>query len=410
MRLFHLALVAVLLTVFAGLTRADEPKEDKKVTEEEIKQLIEQLGSDVFSKRKEAKNRLADIGEPAIPLLRKVLETTEDAEVRTTAAALVEAFDKTHTGQIRAFPGHGNRINGVAISRDGKRAVSACWDGVLRCWNVESGELIREMGRGPSYLNSCAITPEGKRALAGCADRNMYLWNLETGNLVRTFSGHAQGVWDVVFAPDGKRALSGCGDGITRLWNLESGDEIRKLETAPGGRAWTAAFTPDGKHAITGGGSFFEKGGESKAPLYLWDLGNGKQIRQFKGHTSDVRTVAVSPNGKQLLSGSFDGTMRLWDIETGKEIRKFEVLATFVEAVRFTGDGKRAASSFCQKREGATFIEECRIRLWDLETGKEIKQFRGHDGHTISLAVAEAADYMISGSDDSAMRLWQLPK
>jgi WD40 repeat protein len=57
--------------------------------------------------------------------------------------------------------------------------------------------------------------------------------------------------------------------------------------------------------------------------LYLWDKDNGKQVRQFKGHTSDVRTAAVSPNGKQLLSGSFDGTMRLWDMETGKELRKF---------------------------------------------------------------------------------------
>jgi WD40 repeat protein len=409
MRFVHVALVAVLLTGYAGLTRADEPKEKKKVTEEEIKQLIEQLGSEVFSKRKEAKNRLADIGELAIPLLRKVLETTEDAEVRNSAAALVEAFEKAHSGQIRTFPGHGNRINGVAISRDGKRAVSACWDGVLRYWNVESGELLREMGKGSSNLNSCAITPGGEQALTGCDDRNMYLWNLETGKLVRTF-GHDKGVWDVVFTPDGKKALSGCGDGLTRLWSLESGEVIRKLQTVPGGRAWTAAFTPDGKHAITGGGSFFEKGGESESPLILWDLGNGKQVRHFKGHTSDVRTVAVSPNGKLLLSGSFDGTMRLWDIETGKEIRKFEGRGTFVEAVRFTSDGKRAAASYCPKRGEAIYNEGCRIRLWDLKTGKEIKQFRGHDGHIVSLAVAEAADYMISGSDDSAMRLWQLPK
>src|SRR5262249_12682794 len=111
MRFFQLALTVAMMTGLAVQTRADEPKEGKKVSEQEIKRLVEQLGDEVFSKRKEAKNRLEDIGEPAIPLLRKALETSEDAEVRTVVAALIEAYEKKNSGFVRAFAGHGNRVN-----------------------------------------------------------------------------------------------------------------------------------------------------------------------------------------------------------------------------------------------------------------------------------------------------------
>jgi len=69
--------------------------------------------------------------------------------------------------------------------------------------------------------------------------------------------------------------------------------------------------------------------------LRLWDLSTGKEIRQFEGHTKDVRRVAISPDGKQLLSGSYDGTMRLWDLQTGKELKRFDGPGQFVEAVSF---------------------------------------------------------------------------
>jgi WD40 repeat protein len=411
MRFFQLALTVAMMTGLAVQTRADEPKEIKKVSEEAIKRLVEQLGDQVFSKRKEAKNRLEDIGEPAIPLLRKALDTSEDAEVRTAAAALIEAYEKKSSGFVRAFAGHGNRVNGVAISRDGKRAVSACWDGVLRYWNVESGELIREMPRNPHYLNSVALSSDGKRALTGGTDKIMYLWDLETGKELKQIHGHPDRLWDLAFSPDDNLALSGCNDGIARLWDLKTGKQLLELETHKGGRAWTVAFTSDGKRAVTGGGDIFEANSQSGS-LQLWDLKSGKVIREFKGHTADVRRVAISPDGKQLLSASFDGTMRLWDLSEGKELKKFDGPGNFVEAVCFTPDGKRALCCYGPRNANAIVEPDasCHPRLWDLTTGNELKKYRGHEGPVLTLAISGDGQFFISGSADNSMRLWKLPK
>jgi WD40 repeat protein len=300
----------------------------------------------------------------------------------------------------------------VAISADGKRALSASWDGTLRLWNLETGELIRDM-KGPGRtLMSVALSADGKLALSGSSDRAMRLWDVATGAEIRSFAGHTNTVWDVAFSPDGKQALSGCSDGIARLWDLESGKELLALETHRGGRAWTVAFAPNSKQAVTGGGNVFEDSGAAEASLRLWDLATGKEIREFKGHTKDVRRVAISPDGRQLLSGSFDGTMRLWDLQTGKELKRFDGPGNFVESVSFTPDATRAICSYGPRIIEAVYDADprCSLRLWDLATGKELKQFRGHTAPVLSLAISGNGAFFVSGSADNTMRLWKVPK
>jgi WD40 repeat protein len=417
MRSFH---AAIAFSFFWGLatfapadeqTAKDQAKEGKKASSEDIDRLIKQLGDDDFAKRTEAKKQLETIGEPAISSLRKAAQSEGDAEIRAAAKAIVDAFEEKNSGLVRIYKGHSNRVNGVAISADGKRALSASWDGLLRYWNLEKGDLIREMAGHQAGINSVALSGDGKRALTGGNDRTMRLWDLDTGKELRAYQ-HPDRPWDVAFSLDGKKALSGCSDGIARLWDLESGKELQTLQTHKGGRAWTVAFAADGKQAITGGGSVFEATGEPLASLRLWDLTTGKEIRQFKGHTKDIRRVAVSPDGKQFLSASFDGTMRLWDLQTGKEIRKFEGPGNFVEAVCFTPDGKRAICSYGPR--AAENVDDadtrCSPRLWDLATAKEIKQFKGHPGPVLSLAISGDGKFFVSGSADNTMRLWQVPK
>src|SRR5262249_5369627 len=150
---------------------------------------------------------------------------------------------------------------------------------------------------------------------------------------------------------------------------------------------WTVAFAADGKQAVTGGGSVLLDNGTGEGSLRLWDLVTGKEIRRFKGHTKDVRRVVVSPDGKQLLSGSFDGTMRLWDVQTGKEIKHFDGPGNFVESVSFTPSGTMAVCSYGPRGAEAIYEADarCSLRLWDLATGKELKQFKGHSGPILSL-------------------------
>ena len=91
-----------------------------------------------------------------------------------------------------------------------------------------------------------------------------------------------------------------------------------------------------------------------------------RELRCFEGHESNVTSVAFSADGKRVLSGTLDMTLRLWDMGTGKELRRFEDYAGRVWSVAFSPDGKRALSGSC---DGS-------IRIWDVETGKELRQVR----------------------------------
>ena len=310
------------------------------------------------------------------------------------------------------FTGHTLRVNGVAISADGKRAVSASWDKSLRYWDLEEHALIRQFAGHTGLVMSVAIAPDGKRILSGSGDNTMRLWELETGVQIQSYP-HPNQVWDVAFSPDGKTALSGCTDGNARLWDLESGKLIHTLPTqTDGGVAWTVAFTPDSKQAVTGGGNTLGMPKNPGGSLRQWDLATGKEIRELQGHTRDIRHVSISPDGKRLLSASFDGTVRLWDLANGKGIKKFDGPGNFVESVSFTPDGKRAICSFGAATVQAIYDEDprCSLKLWDLATGKEIKQFKGHGGPVLCLAISRDGLRLLSGSADNSMRMWEIPK
>jgi WD40 repeat protein len=111
-----------------------------------------------------------------------------------------------------------------------------------------------------------------------------------------------------------------------------------------------------------------------------------------------MQSVVFSPDSKTIVTGNNDGIARLWDVETGSEIRKFVGHSDRIWTVTFSPDGKYIA----------TANSDSTVRLWDTHTGKELRRFVGHTAGVENVVFSPDGKYILTGSDDGTARLWDV--
>jgi WD40 repeat protein len=145
---------------------------------------------------------------------------------------------------------HSHWVNAVAITPNGRWALSGSHDRTLKLWDLETGSLIRSFVGHTDSIYTVAVTPDGHIVLSGSADRTVRLWDLQTGRLLHTFAEHGGPVSAVVVCPDGRHALSGCDDRKLRLWDIERRvcRAMVPLESSP----LAIAVGPEGRSVVVG--------------------------------------------------------------------------------------------------------------------------------------------------------------
>jgi WD40 repeat protein len=184
--------------------------------------------------------------------------------------------------------------------------------------------------------------------------------------------------------------LSGC------AWDLR-GWEHRYLWTSVAKRravllghadsVASAAFSPDGRRIVSG---------SADKTLKVWDAATGQETLTLKGHAAPVHSVAFSPDGRRIVSGSADKTLRLWDAATGQDSLTLKGHTAAVHSVAFSPDSRRIVSGSWDKT----------LVVWDAATGQETLTLKGHTGDVMSVAFSPDGRRIVSGSDDKTLKVW----
>ena len=194
-------------------------------------------------------------------------------------------------------------------------------------------------------------------------------------------------VMDVQYSPDGTK-LAITSTRRILLYDAQTGKEL-DLFTGHSDDVFSVAFSPDG--------TTLASGSEDKR-VRLWDVSTGKQLQALWGHSDDVFSVAFSPDGTTLASGSRDATIKLWDVSTGEQLQTLTGHTSWVRSVGFSPDGTTLASG----------SRDATIKLWDVSTGKQLRTLTKHTSDIYSVAFSPDGTTLASGSKDKTVRLWDV--
>src|SRR5208337_8836 len=182
--------------------------------------------------------------------------------------------------------------------------------------------LVRSFTGHAGYVWSVTFSPDGRFALSGSWDRTLKLWDAHTGQALRTFTGHMGYVWSVAFSPDGRFALSGSYDYTLKFWDVQSGEALRTFTGGHTGWVSSVAFSPDGRYRVSQ--SCAERDAYQnciKGSIKLWVASASEELAEFTAHDGDVTSLAFSPDGRFVLSGSNDKTLKLCDVSEWTQVK-----------------------------------------------------------------------------------------
>lgn len=214
----------------------------------------------------------------------------------------IDQLPRLQTISTAALP-----VDAAAFSPDGRRIATGGRDNIIHVWDTADGAHVLRSVAHTDWITSLAFSPDGRWLVSGSRDDSVRLSDASTGQLVQVMGGHADDVSSVAFSPDGRWLASGGRDGYIQVYDMNSRSLTLRIENF-GGDIWHLAFSPEGTSLAVA-----SEGGD----IWLYGLQLGGQaswLKQLIGHQVPVTRLAYSADGRQLLTGALDGTLRLWNI------------------------------------------------------------------------------------------------
>ena len=268
--------------------------------------------------------------------------------------------------------------------------MTCSYDGSLRVWNSQTGKQIGNNWRnGEGGVNAIALSPDGTRVVGGTDDSEVLLWNIDTEKVIWT-GQHAGDIKWVCWNRDGGRVLSGSLDGTARVWDVESRKTVLEIDT--GLRDVQAMICSPDTTMIAIGGYYSDEW------LNIWDANTGKFLTHLKGHTGSVHCLAWTADGKKLISGSVDCSIRTWNTTTWQQINVLTGHTSFVSGIALSPNGLILASASWDKT----------ARLWHLEKSQSIGMPLQHPTDVECVSFSTDGRLLVTGCDDDNAYSWDI--
>jgi WD40 repeat protein len=377
-----------------------------------------------------------------------LVSTTGD--LYTKANGEIKVWDARTGVDVWTLRGHTTRIVHATFSPDGKRLASAGKDANVRLWDLQTGQEILTLREHRGVVYTVAFSPDGNRLISASTDGTVRIWDAtplrgETGQDSLTLNSDGGFIHSVAFSPDGHWLASVGDDGNVRLWDHQLarlGGTDRPVRTLRGERGYgRVAFSHNGRLLALGGGlgsnTLFKVWATSTWEVVLplevnWPLAlafspddkylatcrnssrtnctieirdaiTGRETRPpLQGHSWAVLDMAFSPNKDfpRLASASADGTVRIWDLETGKEIVVPRVVLRHngsVLCTAFSQDGRLLASGGLDRV----------VKIWDARTWKFLRDLADPTAAVQSVALHPKDSRMLAwGGTDGTVKVW----
>ncbi|MGO9506546.1 MAG: protein kinase domain-containing protein [Mycobacterium sp.] len=249
-------------------------------------------------------------------------------------------------------------------------------------------------------VRSVAVSADGRVAASGGIDGTLRVWDLASGSCLHTLTGHTRLAPSVALSADARIAVSFGLDQTVRVWDLASGAGLHMLA------GHTVEYDTDYRYALSAGqdrvavsadGRIVVSGGQDQT-VRVWDLANGACLHTLSGHTRWVTSVAVSADGRVAVSGG-DSTVRVWDLASGTCLHTLAGHTSRVKSVAASADGRIAVS-------GGGFDNT--VRVWDLASGTCLHTLTGENSEVQSVAVSADARVAVSSSGKGTVRVWDI--